>query len=104
MMLQTTRAPNTFAPVKLPDIDNGRYVPLGVLIARVRLWNRWSVIATANRAGVKEQTIRKIENGERQLTRVPTIMRLADALEMPREQLFNWVVKEQEYRAARKEA
>ncbi|MBE1576263.1 transcriptional regulator with XRE-family HTH domain [Amycolatopsis roodepoortensis] len=103
-MLQTTRAPKTLVPVKTPDVDQGRYVPLGVLVSRVRLRHRWTLQKTANKAGMGVSTLSQIERGVRHLTYVPTIMRLADALEMPRDQLFNWVVREQEYRAAKREA
>ena len=90
--------------VSFSDIDGGRYVPLGVLVSRVRLGHNWTLEATARKAGIKVHNLRKVERGERLLTRVPAIMRLADALEIPRGQLFDWVVNEQEHRQARKEA
>ncbi|MFC3490745.1 helix-turn-helix domain-containing protein [Amycolatopsis roodepoortensis] len=68
------------------------------MLSRVRLWRRWSRDKTARKAGMKYQTLSRYETGERVPTKVSAIMRLADALGMPRQQLFNWVVNEIEHR------
>ncbi|WP_370323369.1 helix-turn-helix transcriptional regulator [Amycolatopsis sp. WAC 04182] len=71
------------------------------MISRVRLWRRWSQNEVALKADMRPQTISEIELGKRMPKSVPKIMKLADALEMPREQLFKWIVNEFEYQDAR---
>ena len=83
-------------PVRFDDVDAGVFVPVGVLLRRVRDRRGWKQYELADRAGFSQSFVGGVEAGSRPVRRVSTIMRLADVLEIPREQLFAWVVAEVE--------
>jgi transcriptional regulator with XRE-family HTH domain len=83
-------------PVRFDDVETGVFVPVGVLLRRVRDLRGWKQYDVADRSGFSPSFVGGVEAGSRPVRRVPTIMRLADVLEIPREQLFAWVVAEVE--------
>ncbi|WIY02805.1 helix-turn-helix transcriptional regulator [Amycolatopsis mongoliensis] len=83
-------------PVRFDDVDAGVFVPVGVLLRRVRDRRGWKQYDVADRSGFSPSFVGGVEAGSRPVRRVPTIMRLADVLDIPREQLFGWVVAEVE--------
>ncbi|MBE8519824.1 helix-turn-helix transcriptional regulator [Amycolatopsis sp. H6(2020)] len=83
-------------PVRFDDVDAGVFVPVGVLLRRLRDLRGWKQSEFADRSGFSASFIGGVEAGSRPLRRVPTIMRLADVLMIPRAQLFDWVVSEVE--------
>ncbi|OXM43140.1 helix-turn-helix domain-containing protein [Amycolatopsis alba] len=91
--LSMTDHEKTPARVSFPDLDAGQYVPLGALVARVRNMRGLSQVAVQQRAGMKASTLSKIERGDNGINGVASIIKLADALRIPREQLFEWAVR-----------
>ncbi|RSM81392.1 hypothetical protein DL991_07585 [Amycolatopsis sp. WAC 01375] len=87
--------------VTFPDVEAGKYVPLGALLARVRALRGLSQVVVADRAGMKAQTVSAIERGIYGIERVPMILRLADALDIPRVQLFEWSARHVETASSR---
>lgn len=87
--------------VTFPDVEAGRYVPLGALLARVRALRGLSQVAVAERAGMKAQTLSAIERGIYGIERVPMILRLVYALDIPRVQLFEWSARHVETASSR---
>ncbi|WP_158634413.1 helix-turn-helix domain-containing protein [Amycolatopsis sp. WAC 01375] len=85
---------NKTAPqrVSFPDLDSGLTVPLGTLITRVRRMRGLSQREIQRRAGMKDSTLSKLESGTNGISSVSSVVKLADALEMPRQQLFEWAV------------
>lgn len=79
--------------VTFADFETEVSVPLGELVTRVRRERRLSQREVQRRAGMKDATLSKIEKGINGISNVSIIIRLADALEMPREQLFEWSVR-----------
>lgn len=82
--------------VRFDDVEAGTFVPVGVLLRRVRDLRGWKQYDVAGRSGFSPSFVGGVEAGSRPVRRVPTIMRLADVLDIPREQLFAWVVAEVE--------
>ncbi len=93
-------------PVRFDDVESGAFVPVGVLLRRVRDLRGWKQFEVADKSGFSPSFIGGVEAGSRLVRRVPTIIRLADVLMIPRGQLFDWVVSEveQEESSARGEA
>jgi DNA-binding XRE family transcriptional regulator len=86
-----------FTPLRFPDVDNGKYVPVGILIRRVRDLRRINQRQAAERIGVNETTLSAIETGRRPVKSVPMSMRIADGLLIPRLQLIEWMMREAEH-------
>ncbi|SEO56719.1 helix-turn-helix domain-containing protein [Amycolatopsis saalfeldensis] len=80
--------------VRFDDVDRGLFVPVAALLQRVRHERGLTQWTVANRAGLSMSYVGGIDGGSRRLRRVETVMRLAHALEIPRDQLFGWVVAE----------
>ncbi|WP_329050907.1 helix-turn-helix domain-containing protein [Amycolatopsis sp. NBC_01488] len=83
-------------PVRFDDVESGVFVPVGVLLRRVRDLRGWKQFEVADKSGFSPSFIGGVEAGSRPVRRVPTIVRLADVLMIPRGQLFDWVVSEVE--------
>ncbi|WP_410589732.1 helix-turn-helix domain-containing protein [Amycolatopsis sp. lyj-23] len=84
-------------PVRFDDVDAGVFVPVGVLLRRMRDLKGWKQRDLAQHSGFSLSFVAGLEGGSRSVRRVPIIMRLADVLSVPREQLFAWVVAEIEH-------
>ena len=80
--------------VRFADVERGVFVPVAALLQRVRRERGLTQYAVANRAGVSMSYVSRIDGGSRRLRRVETVMRLADALDIPRDQLFGWAAAE----------
>lgn len=93
-------------PVRFDDVESGVFVPVGVLLRRIRDLRGWKQFEVADKSGFSPSFIGGVEAGSRPVRRVSTIIRLADVLMIPRGQLFDWVVSEveQEESSARGEA
>lgn len=83
--------------IRFPDVDEGIYVPVGILLRRVRDLRGLNQQNAAERIGVPGSTLSAIEAGRRPITSVAMSMRVADGLHIPRHQLIEWVILEVEH-------
>ncbi|HEY3690141.1 MAG TPA: helix-turn-helix domain-containing protein [Pseudonocardiaceae bacterium] len=83
--------------LRYADVEQGAFVPVAALLARVRYERGLTQWTVANLAGLSISFVSGMEAGSKRLRTVETTMRLAHALDMPRDQLFGWAVAEVEH-------
>ena len=64
---------------------------IGELVRRKRIVRGWTKKGLAERAGISPSMVLRIENGERPNPSVPVLCSLADALGIPRDDIFRLV-------------
>ncbi|UOZ07500.1 helix-turn-helix domain-containing protein [Amycolatopsis sp. WQ 127309] len=83
--------------VLFEDVEAGTFVPVGVLVTRVRHLRGLTQREASDQIGIDIRALSLIETGRRTVKAVGMLISLADGLEVPRTQFLEWVTSEMEF-------